>query len=355
MLCGGAWYALKMSQKRFLANMTIPIPSQKFLLFWLIFISGLVIGKYSNFPLLILGWLTGLWGLLWWSKQEEWVELLALGATAAGAGMIVWQLTGGETWLHLNFLSQLSTWLETLRNSIGERIFAVLPEPHGSLLGGIIFGNKVQLDKDLVDAFRVVGLTHIIAVSGYNLTILSKNAETLLRGWLGRKAMWVSLGLILFFVIITGAPASILRAAVMATTIIWARMFSEFADFGRRRASNFRAKNRFQHRLSTFGCGHLRLGTFGADNKYPPFALTDTQCDQLNFGRNAGCNTANRAVDCGLLRTIIDRITAHKHSSSAPNPALDGTRNNWDYSAFQLAASGEVSDIYLLADSAVDY
>jgi len=138
--------------------------------------------------------------------------------------MIVWQLTGGETWLHLNFLSQLSTWLETLRNSIGERIFAVLPEPHGSLLGGIIFGNKVQLDKDLVDAFRVVGLTHIIAVSGYNLTILSKNAETLLRGWLGRKAMWVSLGLILFFVIITGAPASILRAAVMATTIIWARM-----------------------------------------------------------------------------------------------------------------------------------
>ena len=199
-------------------------PSQKFLVFWLIFLVGLAIGSKYQLPLMTLGWLTGLWLLVFVSGQQEQIELLSLALFAVGLGMIVWQITGGETWLKLGFIGSLSEALLRLRDLLIDRIFLALPEPHGSLLTGIIFGNRLKLDRELLETFRVVGLSHLIAVSGYNLTVLTANTNTLLAGLIGRRSLIASLGVILFFVIITGAPASILRAAVMASVVIVAQL-----------------------------------------------------------------------------------------------------------------------------------
>lgn len=199
-------------------------PSQQFLLFWLTLLAGMVAGSYSELPRLILVWLSGIWLLMAVSGQKEPIESASIGLLGLSLGMLTWQLTGGETWANLGFVQFIGEKLTQLRDVMIDRVFLALPEPHGSLLTGIIFGNRTKLDKDLLEIFRVVGLSHIIAVSGYNLTILTKNVQTLLRGTLGRNALWVSLGIILFFVIITGAPASILRAAVMASTVIIAQL-----------------------------------------------------------------------------------------------------------------------------------
>lgn len=66
----------------------------------------------------------------------------------------------------------------------------------------------------------MVGLTHIIAVSGYNLTIMLNASHKLFAGRSKRQATMVSLALIIIFLLLAGASASIVRAAIVSTLSI---------------------------------------------------------------------------------------------------------------------------------------
>lgn len=196
-------------------------PSRRFLWFWVALIAGLALGRSFSLPGLTLGALLVLWVAVLVSGQDGWVELTAISGVGILGGLMVWQLTGGESWLHLNALGWLADKLALVRTALADRIFAVLPEPHGSLLSGILLGNRVRLDKELISEFRLVGLSHIIAVSGYNLTILTANIRSLLKPYLPRSAVLAIAALVIvLFVLLSGAPASILRAAVMAGLVL---------------------------------------------------------------------------------------------------------------------------------------
>lgn len=198
-------------------------PSRKFALACLAVIAGAVIGSYFEIDRLIIGWVAAIWLIVALSGQDEPIETIAFSLFGLSFGAFLWQVTSGEVWLNLSVIGQLAGSLANLRDLIVDKISMTLPEPHGSLMSGILLGNRIKLDQDLIDTFRAVGLTHIIAVSGYNLTILTANVTSIFWPLIGRKALWVSSALILLFVVITGAPASILRAAAMALTVILAK------------------------------------------------------------------------------------------------------------------------------------
>jgi competence protein ComEC len=96
-----------------------------------------------------------------------------------------------------------------------------LPEPHASFALGLLIGQRTNLSQDLVAALTAVGLVHIVAVSGYNLTILVRGVGRLKLGSKYQKLI-ASLGLIGVFVLITGFSASIVRAAIVSTLSLWA-------------------------------------------------------------------------------------------------------------------------------------
>ncbi|MEK7555979.1 MAG: ComEC/Rec2 family competence protein [Patescibacteria group bacterium] len=113
--------------------------------------------------------------------------------------------------------------LLSLKHSFLERISRVIPEPHASLLGGLVVGAKTALGKDLLDDFRRAGIIHIVVLSGYNITIV---AEAIMRffSFLPRIAgMWLGVISIVFFAVMTGAGATIVRASLMALLVILAR------------------------------------------------------------------------------------------------------------------------------------
>ncbi len=195
-------------------------PSKTFLGFWLALGVGCVIGKYFQLPINIVAWFGIVWLLILWSQQDEPISLLAATMLGISAGFLLWQKTGGESWLHISYLGILSDKLIIVRDAIVSKIYLALPEPAGSLLSGILFGNKVKLDQNLINQFRIVGLTHIIAVSGYNLTILTANIKTIFRPYFGRKVILLNVAVIILFILISGAPASILRAGVMAGLLL---------------------------------------------------------------------------------------------------------------------------------------
>ncbi|KKR31945.1 MAG: ComEC/Rec2-related protein [Candidatus Gottesmanbacteria bacterium GW2011_GWC2_39_8] len=96
-------------------------------------------------------------------------------------------------------------------------INSYLPEPHASLLNGILFGIKATMPKSFYYGLRDVGLLHIIALSGMNITIL---INLFAKGtlYLGRRiSITFTIIAIFLFVVFVGPSPSIVRAAIMGT------------------------------------------------------------------------------------------------------------------------------------------
>ncbi len=117
-----------------------------------------------------------------------------------------------------------SIFLSTLYNvknyfsSIIEKIF---PEPHSSFMLGLLIGVKKSLPDWLLEIFRITGITHIIAISGYNISILARITEKTLGKISRRYIFWGVSALIILFVILTGAQASIVRAGIMGALLVF--------------------------------------------------------------------------------------------------------------------------------------
>jgi competence protein ComEC len=114
--------------------------------------------------------------------------------------------------------------------SVKERAMAmvrkIFPDPEASLVAGILLGDDSGLPQNVADAFRATNTTHIIAISGFNIGILAALFSTLFGRLLGaRRRYWaagLSFGGILFYTILVGAGASVVRAAVMGGLSLFA-------------------------------------------------------------------------------------------------------------------------------------
>jgi len=96
-----------------------------------------------------------------------------------------------------------------------------LPEPQASFGLGLLIGQRNTLPADITAALTAVGLVHIVAVSGYNLTIIIRGVSRLKLGSKYQKLV-LSLLLIAGFVLATGFSASIVRAAIVSILSLWA-------------------------------------------------------------------------------------------------------------------------------------
>ena len=68
------------------------------------------------------------------------------------------------------------------------------------------------------------GTTHLVALSGYNITVIAIAVSTLLSYFLRRRIVfWLSILTIIAFVLMTGAEASVVRAAIMGGIILLAK------------------------------------------------------------------------------------------------------------------------------------
>ncbi len=119
------------------------------------------------------------------------------------------------------------------RGRFEEALSQSLPEPEAGLAKGLIIGGSRQLPDAVVADFRSAGLSHIVAVSGYNISIIAECS--LLFGILcllpRPRAAVFALFATAAFVLVSGAPASAVRAFGMSSVLVSAGWF------GRRYAS----------------------------------------------------------------------------------------------------------------------
>lgn len=104
-------------------------------------------------------------------------------------------------------------------------INSYLPEPHASLLNGIIFGVNLKTTKAFYEQLKIVGLLHIVVLSGINITMLAA-IVTSATSFLGRSlSILITTLTIIFFVIFVGPQAPIVRAGFMGILTLVAILY----------------------------------------------------------------------------------------------------------------------------------
>lgn len=94
-------------------------------------------------------------------------------------------------------------------------IESYLPEPHASLLNGILFGISLKTTKEFYQQLKIVGLLHIVVLSGTNITLLSAVVSVFTQGFGRLVSCLLTILVIIFFIIFVGPQAPIIRAGVM--------------------------------------------------------------------------------------------------------------------------------------------
>lgn len=109
----------------------------------------------------------------------------------------------------------LFTLLYGFKSTFEGRLNRLFPEPHAAFAAGLLTGSRRGIPEHLKQNFMQSGLTHIIAISGYNIVIVITVIMGLLF-WLPLKWRIIPAALsIIAFTVFVGASASVVRAAVM--------------------------------------------------------------------------------------------------------------------------------------------
>jgi competence protein ComEC len=113
--------------------------------------------------------------------------------------------------------------LEALRRDAAEALARVLPEPEAGLAAGILIGLRDAVDRDLAAAFTTAGVSHVVAISGWNIAIVAA-AIAALTGRVGRRRRSImTIVAIVAYVAFAGGSPSVVRAALMAGVVLLAR------------------------------------------------------------------------------------------------------------------------------------
>lgn len=117
--------------------------------------------------------------------------------------------------------------LFSVKRTFEKNINTVLAFPHAPYVNGILLGNDGDIPKDLKEAFVITGTSHVLALSGYNITILIAFVVLMLSMFGASRlvAVWVSVTFVFLFVLATGASPSTVRAGVMGVALLLAQQF----------------------------------------------------------------------------------------------------------------------------------
>jgi len=128
---------------------------------------------------------------------------------------------GRIAYAQLEVIGNDRSFINSLTRKFNAGMQSALPEPTASFGLGLLIGQRSTLPADITNALIAVGLVHIVAVSGYNLTIIVRGVGRLKLGSKYQKLL-LSLALIVGFVLVTGFSASIVRAALVSALSLWA-------------------------------------------------------------------------------------------------------------------------------------
>lgn len=114
----------------------------------------------------------------------------------------------------------------------GEAVIAALiPNPEAALLTGILLGREGGISADVMGAFRTTGTAHIIAISGFNITVIAGALLKMLTRTVGRRwAVAITIPAVALYAVFVGADPPVVRAAIMGCIALVALLLGRRSD-----------------------------------------------------------------------------------------------------------------------------
>lgn len=119
--------------------------------------------------------------------------------------------------------------LRNLKTNLVKVLDKVAPRSVAALSSGTTLGDQSLFTKSEIESFRASGLSHIMVLSGFNITILILFFGVIFL-MLNLSLKWrvvLSLLSISIFILIVGAQASILRAGIMGSLLLLSMLFGK--------------------------------------------------------------------------------------------------------------------------------
>jgi len=165
-------------------------------------------------------------GVRWICSVYDSPVMIKSARSAHGAGD--WgEVSPSSTFSSATTKSKIKSVIYQLKRGVVSSAQTVLPEPESSFLLGLLIGVKDGLPEELTESFRDTGTTHILAVSGYNVTQLINVGVLLLALILipRRKSAATMAVAVILFACVVGGDASVIRAAIMGCVGILATLY----------------------------------------------------------------------------------------------------------------------------------
>ena len=105
--------------------------------------------------------------------------------------------------------------LFSLKDSFEDRINELFPEPMASFTAGLLTGSRKGIPDDLLTSFNITGLTHIIAISGYNISLIIFFVSSFFAKSSRKIKVPVIIGFVILFTLFVGASPAVVRASIM--------------------------------------------------------------------------------------------------------------------------------------------
>jgi len=118
-------------------------------------------------------------------------------------------------------------WVYSLRNRLSQTLTEVLPEPQASLAQGIILGIRGNIPSSVKANFSHTGTAHLLAISGLHLSIVAGILLSIGIWLFGKKHylyIWLALGIIWLYALLTGMHPPVIRGAIMASLFLTAEL-----------------------------------------------------------------------------------------------------------------------------------
>ena len=123
------------------------------------------------------------------------------------------------------FGSPVMKFLFSFKNKFKETVESFIPPPQIGLLEALVFGDESQISQNWKDKLNLTGTRHIAAVSGMNITIIASLLLSFMLAlgfWRG-QAFYLTIILLILYILMIGAPASAVRAGIMGGILLLAR------------------------------------------------------------------------------------------------------------------------------------
>lgn len=129
-----------------------------------------------------------------------------------------------------NLQCQIMRIIIQLQKGIITKIDTAYPNQVGEFLKGILIGYTDTLPNEIKESFKKTGVSHILAVSGYNMAIIIVLVyQQLINRQIYRPfSFWITIAVMIVFTLLTGAEASIMRAGIFAMIILSAEQLQRY-------------------------------------------------------------------------------------------------------------------------------